>query len=110
MTDITFKLPPQILDKHGDELRAVDWMSAERHTIKLGGREWQFEVIIRDFQTVVRSASARQMIALRRYAQSIAPDPVPTPEELASVLEQRNKVENQDAEEGQHADTRDDLA
>lgn len=95
MTDITFKLPSQILEKHGDELRAVDWLSGTHHTLRLGQQVFHFEVIQRDYQTIVRTATARQAIALRRYAQSIAPDPLPDAEELATVLESRNPAEEE---------------
>lgn len=96
MTEITFKLPPQIVKKHGDELRAVDWSSKPQHAVKLGEQAYLLEVIQRDYQTIVRPATARNAIALRRYAHSIAPDPKPTPEQLASVLEGRNPPEEGD--------------
>lgn len=93
MSDITFKLPRQIIEAHGDELRAVDWSSKQQHAVRLGGQAYLLEVIQRDYQTIVRPATARHAIALRNYAMNLGPEYRPSDEETATVLANRNPPE-----------------
>lgn len=93
MTDITYKLPRQILYTHQAELDAIDWSSKQQHAVRLGDQGFLLEVIQRDYQTIVRPATARHAIALRNYAMSLGPEYRPSDDETAAVLASRNPAE-----------------
>lgn len=94
MTDITYKLPRQILYTYKAELDAIDWSSKQQHAVRLGEQAFLLEVIQRDYQTIVRPGTARHAIALRNYAMSLGPEYRPSDEEMATVLASRNPPED----------------
>lgn len=93
MPEITYKLPRQILYTYKAELDAIDWSSKSQHAVRLGDQGFLLEVIQRDYQTIVRPATARHAIALRNYAMSLGPEYRPSHEEMASVLASRNALD-----------------
>lgn len=90
MDNIIYKLPKQIMDRHGDELRAFDWSGCQEAVFKLGDEAFHLEIVARDGQRIVRPKTLSSANRLRKYALSIAPDWKPTDEEVAAVLAKRN--------------------
>lgn len=96
---IFFKLPKSFVDTFGETLETVDWPRAGRVSVDVGFDEKPLlEAIARHGQTIVRPATARSAVLIRRKANEIEmadPDryPAPSTEEITLVLASRNQPE-----------------
>lgn len=88
--DILFKLPKQIMEHHGIELRTHDWDTKPSLLFNFGGQFFHLEMIARDGQRIVRSATVGSANRLRKYALTLGPDWKPSDEEVEAVLAKRN--------------------
>lgn len=90
--DIIYKLPSQIMQHHGEEIRAHDWGTRSDAVFRFGGDAFHLELIMRDGQRIVRPATIGSANRLRKYALTLGPDVAPNPDEMAAILQKRNDL------------------